>query len=86
MTEWYHFSDFKSSKMLSFDSITEAYGLIYPPPLGENFSFDLSSHSTVILKCGRVKDETMICSTCTCHEILEYVVFLPNFMLFQIIY
>ena len=28
----------------------------------------------------------MTCSTCTCHEILEYVVILPNIMLFQIDY
>ena len=28
----------------------------------------------------------MTCSTGTCHEILEFVVFLPNFMLFQIDY
>ena len=25
--------------MLSFDSVAEAYGLIYPRPTGENFSF-----------------------------------------------
>ena len=25
--------------MLSFDSVTEAFGLIYPRPSGENFSF-----------------------------------------------
>ena len=28
----------------------------------------------------------MTCSTCTCHEILDFVVFLPKFMLFQIDY
>ena len=28
----------------------------------------------------------MTCSTCTCHEILEFVVFLAKFMLFQIDY
>ena len=39
MTEWYDFSNVKSSKMLSFDSVAEAHGLIYPRPLGENFSF-----------------------------------------------
>ena len=48
------------------------------------FSAILSSHSDVVLKCGRVT--TMTCSTCSCHEILEFVVFLPNFMLFQIDY
>ena len=38
MTEWYNFSNVKSSKMLSFDSVAEAYGLIYPRLFGENFS------------------------------------------------
>ena len=28
----------------------------------------------------------MTCSTCTCYEIFEFVVFLPNFMLFQMDY
>ena len=37
-----------------------------------------------VLKCGRVT--TMTRSTCTCHEILEFVVFLPKFLLFQIDY
>ena len=36
---WYDFSNVKSSKMLSFDSIAEAQGLIYPSPSGENFRF-----------------------------------------------
>ena len=39
MTEWYDFSNVKSSKMLSFDPVAEAYGLIYPRFSGENFSF-----------------------------------------------
>ena len=30
MTGWYDFSDVKSSKMLSFNSVAEAHGLIYP--------------------------------------------------------
>ena len=38
-TGWYDFSDVKSSKMLSFLSVAEAHGLIYPRPLDENFSF-----------------------------------------------
>ena len=29
ITEWYDFSNVKSYKMLSFDSVAEAYGLIY---------------------------------------------------------
>ena len=33
MTGWHDF------QMLSFDSVAEAHGLIYPRPLGENFSF-----------------------------------------------
>ena len=43
-----------------------------------------SSHSGVVLKCGWVR--MMTCLTCTCYEILEFVVFLPNFILFQIDY
>ena len=39
MTGWYDFSDVKSSKLLSFNSVAEADGLIYPRPFGENFSF-----------------------------------------------
>ena len=39
MTEWCDFSNIKSSKMLSFDSVAEAYGPIYPRPLGENLIF-----------------------------------------------
>ena len=82
MTGWYHFSNVKPSKMLSFYSVAEAHGLIYPRPSGENFSFALlSSHSSVGRKCGRVT--TMTCSTCTCHKIPKFVVFLPNFILLQ---
>ena len=29
----------KSSKILSFDTVAEAYGLIYPRPSGKKFSF-----------------------------------------------
>ena len=32
MTGWYDFSNVKSSKMLSFYSVAEAHGLIYPSP------------------------------------------------------
>ena len=32
MTGWYDFPDVKSSKMLSFYSVAEALGLIYPRP------------------------------------------------------
>ena len=39
MIEWCDFSNVKSSRMLSFDSVTEAYGLIYPRPSVKNFSF-----------------------------------------------
>ena len=39
MTGWYDFSNVKSSKMLSFYSVAEAHGLIYPRPSGRNFSF-----------------------------------------------
>ena len=38
-TEWYDFPNVKSTKMLSFLSVVEAYGLIYPRPLGENSCF-----------------------------------------------
>ena len=41
-TGWYDFSNVKSSKMLSFYSVAEAHGLIYPRPSGENFSFPLN--------------------------------------------
>ena len=39
MTEWYYFFNAKSSKMLSFFPVAEAYGLIYPRPSGVNSSF-----------------------------------------------
>ena len=39
MTTWYDVADVKSSKMLNFDSVAEAYGLIYRRLLGENFTF-----------------------------------------------
>ena len=39
MTGWCDFSNVKSSKLLSFDSVAEAPGLIYPRPSGEYFSF-----------------------------------------------
>ena len=39
MTEWYDFSNVKSSNMLNFYSVAEAHGLIYPRHSGENFSF-----------------------------------------------
>ena len=39
MTGWYDFSNVKSSKMLSFDSVSEAHGLIYLCPSDRNFSF-----------------------------------------------
>ena len=42
MTGWYDFSNVKSSKMLSFRSVAEANGLIYPRPSDENFSFACS--------------------------------------------
>ena len=57
MTEWYDFSDVKSSKMLSFDKAAEAYGLKYPRPLGENFSLlALSDEKTdyIAEKCCHV--------------------------------
>ena len=41
MTGWYDFSNINSSKMLSFKSVAEANGLIYPLPSGGNFSFAL---------------------------------------------
>ena len=48
MTEWYDFSDVKSSEMLSLDSVAEAYDLIYPRLSGENFSFvDFSRYTFV---------------------------------------
>ena len=43
MTEWYDFPNVKSTKMLSFFSVVEAYGLIYPRPLGENSCFAWNS-------------------------------------------
>ena len=49
MTGWYDFSDVKSSKMLSFDSVAEAHGLIYPRPSGENFSFACQSTGKITL-------------------------------------
>ena len=39
MIEWHDFPNFNFFKMLSFSQVTEAYGLIYPRPSGENFSF-----------------------------------------------
>ena len=45
MTGWYDFSNVKSSEMLSFYSVAEAHGLIYPRPSGENFSFAWIRHS-----------------------------------------
>ena len=49
MTDWYDLSIVKSYKMLSFDSVAEAYGLIYPLPSGENSSFvDLSSQKMTV--------------------------------------
>ena len=39
VTGWHDFSNVKFSKMLSFDSVVEAHGPIYPCPSGENFSF-----------------------------------------------
>ena len=39
MTEWYDFANVKFPRMLSFFSVVEAYGLIYPRPSGENSSF-----------------------------------------------
>ena len=50
-----------------------------------DFSAILSSHSTIVLKCGRFTT-MMTHSTCTCQEILQFVMLLPNFMLFQIDY
>ena len=38
-TGQYAFSNIKIPKKLSFFSVAEAHGLIYPRPLGENFSF-----------------------------------------------
>ena len=39
-TEWYDFPTLlKFSKMLSFLPVAEAYGLIYPCPPDDNFSF-----------------------------------------------
>ena len=35
MTGWYDFSDVKSSKMFSFDSLAEAHGLMYRCPSGK---------------------------------------------------
>ena len=49
-----------------------------------NLSIVLSSHLTVVLKCGRFT--TMTHLTCTCHEILQFVIIFPHFMLFQIDY
>ena len=39
MTEWYDSPSVKSTEMLSFVSVVEAYGLIYPRLSGENSSF-----------------------------------------------
>ena len=39
MTEWYDFPTLSLLKMLSFFSVVEAYGLIYPRPSCENSSF-----------------------------------------------
>ena len=41
MTGWYDFSNVKSSKMLSFYSVAEAPGLIYPRPFGRKIQFCL---------------------------------------------
>ena len=51
MTKWHNFSNVKSSKILNFDSVAEAYGLIYPRPSGKNFSFVLTAH-TLKLFCN----------------------------------
>ena len=37
MTERYDFLNVKFTKMLSFFTVGEAYGLIYPRPSGEHF-------------------------------------------------
>ena len=39
MIEWHDFPNVNFFKMLSFSQVVEAYGLIYPRPSGENFSF-----------------------------------------------
>ena len=39
MTEWYDFSNVKYSKMLSFDSVAEAYWPDLPSPIGRKFQF-----------------------------------------------
>ena len=39
LTEWYDFSNVKSSNMSSLASVVEAYDLVYPHPSGENSSF-----------------------------------------------
>ena len=39
LCQWYDFPNVKFTKMLSFFSVVEAYGLIYPCPSGEDSSF-----------------------------------------------
>ena len=41
MIEWYDFSNVKSSKMSSFDSVAEAHSMVYPRLSRETFSFVL---------------------------------------------
>ena len=63
-TEWCEFSNVKSSKMLSFHSVTEAHGLIYPRPSGKHFSFvcQLTRHRTWLFEIidVRVKIELIL--------------------------
>ena len=47
MTGWYDFSNIKSSKMLSFDSVAETNGLIYPRPWDKNFSFACLTYNVI---------------------------------------
>ena len=47
MTGRYAFSSFKLSKMFGFFSVALALSLIYPRPLGENFSFALEGVVTL---------------------------------------
>ena len=59
--DWYDFLNVKSSKMLSFDLVAEAYGLTYPRPSSENFSFVgrrvfQTSHSAVCINQNAVEN------------------------------
>ena len=82
MTEWYGFPNVKFTKIFNFLSVVEAYGLIYPPPLGKNSSFAWTCHSVHVIHLSRILEQYLYALPKSHISSLPAVIFISSYRAF----